>query len=979
MPATFARSKAFRVVAVLALLVGAYALAGFVLAPRLIRSALMHDIPEALGVSPSVGKIRVNPFRMHLEVEDFSLATPGGEQLLGFGRLSVDFEPSSLWRHAYSFAAIAIEAPTVNAIVSADGNLNLLQLRPKAPPAGPPTAVTQATLPSIRIGSFKVSNGSAAYEDRSRPTVFALRLEPIDFDLVNFTTGSEGGEFSFKGSSRLGERVAWHGHVSVQPVASDGELKIDALRAHTIWEYLADRLNFTVGSGTVDLDATYRFSLQDAIELQAAIPSLAIRDLAVRPKDADVDWIDVPSLTLGGASVNLQQRRAQVDSLTLTGLKVTSWMNPDGSINLSKLAQTPPTSPPSQTPPSTPAAAPWSVDLHEIELREANIAMEDRGTSPAAKLSLSPLSLRVVDVSSDPAKPLTISVDTRINESGSLSANGSLTPQPLSADIGLKLAGLDLTAIQPYIARHTSMTLLSGKVSGNAKIRCGPAGPKLRVNADIHVDGLRTIDDALHEDFIRWDRLDISGISLQHDPDRLDIAQIAARKLYARVIVEPDDSLNVKRVLGGPGATAAPMGQGAMPQAAAAIPARQAAAPMPISIRKIALHSSQASFADRSVQPNFSASIQSIEGTVLGLSSKPNARAKVDIHGAVGQFSPVAVSGEVKLAAPLYTDLALSFRNMELSIFNPYSGKFAGYNITKGKLTTELRYKVEGRKLDAQHHIIVDDLQFGDRTASKDAVSLPVKLAVALLKDRNGVIDLNLPVAGTLDDPAFRLAPVLWEVFVNILEKAATAPFALLSSLFGGGHDLQFIDFAPGVAELGAGVSEQGRGIVKALTERPQLKIEVPIGWVRDLDAPALVEAKFLAQVHEAQLGKGGRKGSVRSPPEYAQLDLPAKVDLLTRLYRQDVGGEPHYPPTFGASMSKSELLAAKMDFLSREVHRCIAITDADLDALGQQRATAVQQLLLADTELDPARVFLVANDKAKDEAGKVRLELSLQ
>src|SRR6202035_2380110 len=228
-----------------------------------------------------------------------------------------------------------------------------------------------------------------------------------------------------------------------------------------------------------------------------------------------------------------------------------------------------------------------------------------------------------------------------------------------------------------------------------------------------------------------------------------------------------------------------------------------AAAPMPMAIRKIVFHAGQANFSDLSVQPNFSTGIQSIEGSVIGLSSKANSRAKVDIHGAVDAFSPVDITGEANfLSAALYTDLKMNFRNMELSVFNPYSGKFAGYNITKGKLTTEMHYKVQDRKLDAQHHIIIEQLEFGDKTESKDAVSLPIKLAVALLKDRNGVITLDLPVTGTLDDPTFRLGPIIWKVFVNIVEKAVTAPFALLGSLFGGGPDIQFIDFQPGVGTL---------------------------------------------------------------------------------------------------------------------------------------------------------------------------------
>src|SRR6201996_7148728 len=413
-------------------------------------------------------------------------------------------------------------------------------------------------------------------------------------------------------------------------------------------------------------------------------------------------------------------------------------------------------------------------------------------------------------------------------------------------------------------------------------------------------------------------------MNYQHDPDRLDIDQISARKLYARVIVEPDESINVKRVLAAPGATvvgpsgntgrpvtatAAPAPSPPLPQArkgrkgspkapaatvnAAPVPASSPA--MPMSIKKITLQASEADFADLSVKPNFATGIQKLEGSVLGLSSKEKSRAKVDLHGSIDAFAPVSITGEVNVfSTVLYTDIAMSFKNIELSTFNPYSGKFAGYNISKGKLTTELHYKVEGRKLDAQHHIIVEQLEFGAKTESKDAVSLPVKLAVALLKDRDGVIDLNLPISGTLDDPKFRLGPIIWKVFVNILEKAVTAPFALLGSLFGGGPDLQFVDFQPGAAELDPAAVAKAQSMVKALDARPQLKIEIPIAVVNDLDKLSLVETKFQAQIQEMRSGGGGRKksGAAADAP-FEQLEPGAQLEVLTKVYVKDVGADP--------------------------------------------------------------------------------------
>jgi Domain of Unknown Function (DUF748) len=530
----------------------------------------------------------------------------------------------------------------------------------------------------------------------------------------------------------------------------------------------------------------------------------------------------------------------------------------------------------------------------------------------------------------------------------------------------------------------------------------------LQFSGNIGVANLHTVDNALHEDFINWDRLDIQGLNYQHQPDRLDIDLVTARKLYARIIIEPDESINVKRVLAGPGATvvapsgntgppvaataalasAAPLprkGKNAAPAAAApagatsAASASNAAPPTPMSIKKVVLQASQANFADLSVMPNFATGIQNLEGTVVGLSSKASSRAKVDIHGSVDAFAPVSIKGEVNvLSAALYTDLAMSFRNIELSTFNPYSGKFAGYNISKGKLTTELHYKVNGRKLDAQHHIIVDQLEFGDKTESKDAVSLPVKLAVALLKDREGVIDLNLPVTGSLDDPKFKLAPIIWKVFVNILEKAVTAPFALLGSLFGGGPDLQFIDFEPGAAQLDPVATDKAQTMVKALNARPQLKIEIPIAVVNELDRPRMVEEKFQAQL-QVQAATAARKKSAGAAPGFDQLDVTAQLDMLTQLYTKTLGAEPKFPESIAAIKGKPEITAAKIDFLSRELRERIAISEADLTALGQLRATNLQQALLTGTQIDPQRVFLVANDKAKNQDGRVRLELSVR
>jgi hypothetical protein len=1026
----FIKTKWFRISAVVVLLVVVYALAGFLLVPHLLRNALLEDIPKSLpGIKPAVGEVRFNPFLLQLEVKDFSLADSGGEKLLGFNRFFVDFQVSSLWHRAYTFKNIELGRPFVNAVTARDGQLNLAQLAPKSSAPPKPEPKKDESVPAVRLGSFKVSDGLLTYDDRAHPSDFAARLEPINFELHDFTTGIDGGRFTFTGQSKLNERVEWHGHVSVQPIESDGEFQIDGLQAHTIWEYLEDRLNFLVNSGSIDLNATYKFALRDAVDLQVDVSKIAVANLAVRSRDADVDWVDLPQLLVSNTRVDLAKQTANVDSVTLTGLKIVSWLEADGSINLMKLAAAPaakdaapasaaPAAPQLATSTSTPAvpaagtpaapaaaaAPPWTVSLHEFALRDADISAEDRSTKPAASVHLAPLTLTVADASMDLSKPVHLTVATKINDSGSLNLDGQITPKPLTADLSMKLAGVELAVAQPYIAQRTSMTLLSGALSGDTKVHYGSSKPAIDFSGNLSIAKLHTVDNALHDDFINWDRFDVQGLKYQHDPDRLDIDLVTATKAYARIIIEPDTTLNVSRVLAGPNATVVvpsapgtsggPVTATAQPSAppppaskkaakpaatAASQPAGAGAAPIPMSIKKIALESSEANFSDLSIQPNFTAGIQKLHGSILGLSSKSNARAKIDLHGQVDPYAPVSITGEANVLGPLYADVKLSFHNIELSTFNPYSGKFAGYNISKGKLTTDLQYKVDGRKLDAQHHIVVDQLEFGDKTESKQAVSLPIKLAVSLLKNRDGVIELDLPVNGSLDDPQFKLGPIIWKVFVDLLEKAVTAPFALLGRLFGGGPDLQFIDFEPGAADLDASATAKAQTIIKALNERPQLKIDVPIAVVESIDRPSLLEAQFKTQVQDAQAALAAKKKSVSASAPFEQLDPGTRLDILSQLYQKDFGSDPKYPDAVTSIKAKPDLTAAKIDFLSGELHAHISVSPTDLNNLGQLRAQNLQQVLLKDSQIDPQRVFLVANDKAKAEGDKVRLELSLK
>jgi hypothetical protein len=445
-------------------------------------------------------------------------------------------------------------------------------------------------------------------------------------------------------------------------------------------------------------------------------------------------------------------------------------------------------------------------------------------------------------------------------------------------------------------------------------------------------------------------------------PDALSIGRVMLSAPYARVILAAKGGLNVDNLVRPvPASISASAPATTKPVSARAAASAPAPAPsMPIGITRIDIRDGVLDFSDRSVTPNFSTAIYGLNGSIVGLSSDPASRATVMLDGSVDRYAPVSIQGQVNvLSAAAYTDINMSFSNIELPTFNPYSGKFAGYNIAQGKLSTQLQYHIENRQLDARHHIVVDQLEFGDATQSKQAVPLPVKLAVSLLKDRDGVITLDLPVGGSLDDPQFHVGPVIWKVLVGLLTKIVTAPFAAIGAAFGGGHELSYLDFPAGVATLTPAQLEKLTKLSDALVNRPQLKLDIPLHTQGDDDDEALE-----------------RVGMERALRGLAAPATGKRLAALAALYRAQFQTAPVYPPEITAGADPDADRAA---WLESQLLPQFAPDDAARDALALARARAVQAAVLSNTELKPERVFLVNQVSGGGSPGLVRMELKLE
>jgi uncharacterized protein involved in outer membrane biogenesis len=994
------------ILAVLAGLVGLYAAVGFLLVPRWMRSEVVRMTAEDYGRHLSLGSVRFNPFTWTLELSDLSFPDADGRRMIGFRRLIVALGLSSIPRLAPSFSDIEFEDPRIDAVVRRDGRLNLADLA--KPFAGPSQPASPASRPfKLYIERLSVANGSTTYEDDSRPSPFRVELAPISFGLVNFSTsGSHAGSYHLTATIGQAGRLDWTGTVRARPLSLHGELALDALSARTVGEYLGPVLPAQVSRGSLALRGSFTIegarggAAAPGIRMSIDVPQAQVSGLGIRPWRTPADYVQVGRFALASTHIDLARHSIRVGQITLAGAQIRGWLSRSGKLNLLQLlggesgpagnaAAAPQAAPPGARPaaaPVPPHGAPWRIAAPDIRIASSRLSLQDRRVRPAAQLTLSAVAGRITGYDSAPRSTLALSLHAEVNGRGELGLTGRGTLQPAALSATLSLRRIDLRALQPYLNEYATITLRRGVLDSQIAVERRADG-SLSAAGRIDVLDLRTLDDS-RRDFVRWQGLHVVGLRYLSSPASLRIERIVAVAPYARVIIGPHRTLNVSEALhprvplpttaaqSGPPAPAAASGR--------APSAGSTSAAMPIAIGLVRIANGTADYADLSIQPHFATGIQDLHGAIRGLSSAAGSRARLELRGKVDRSGPVTISGVVNLlAARTYADVRMSFRGLELTRVTPYAVRFAGYRIASGTLDANLHYKVDHGRLDANHRLVINQLQLGERVASPHAVNLPLRLAVALLKDRNGVIRLGLPVTGSLDNPQFSLGPLIGKALLRVLQKAVTAPFAMLGRLFGGGADVNRIGFAPGSAALTASAHTQVAALAKALAQRPQLQLQVPATFAPDVDRAALAKRQLrdelLTLARTGALGPGpGRAGhggsALPAGPEVLELPV-AHLRLLRAAFSRTFG--PNAPLPVAARKAppfEPAIHALQAALLSR-----MRITDAQLQGLGERRAQAIRAALLGAGSLDPGRIGISAAAPQAAVGGQAVLKLGLK
>jgi len=901
-----------------------------------------------------------------LDVEDDT-----GRPLLKLPLLDIDIASSDLLSNRLSVRRILLQSLAVHVRRDSHGALQLQSLlvnEPAKTDAKPSKNIKddkngKASPWLIEVSDLELAGARISFADASNARPFQTTVDPLTISVRGFTTApGKSAKLALAATTDAGERLTVDGNLSVDPFRFDGTLSVQHLSLPRFAPYYAAQILFDVRQGTLDLSIPARVAMKGK-ELELTIAGLRteLRDLQLRRHGDHDDFLRLPVLAIRDTSFDLGRRDLVLGDISTADARIRiERAGPEQPWSLATLLPAPTPVPkaadsaPSAPDPSHKDEA-FTVTVHKLDLKGWSVRLEDRAPRAAAISTLDRLALRVEDLSTVRGKQGRVNLQARLNQGGTINVAGTLGLLPLQANAHVQLKTIPVVPFQPYFQDSVALLLTGGQVGvdGRVILTSTSKGPAVTYKGDVSAGDFVAVARDGAEELARLGGLRVSGIDLTSEPFKLTVSEIALSNYAANVVITPEHAVNLASIAPHDGKPAgkAEADKGAAPPNTSA----KAATPVPASpvvrVGAVVLSDGTINLEDRSVRPAFATSLNHFGGRVAGLSFDESERATVNLTGNLGN-GPLEISGRINpLAKRPFIDLVFKLSDVDLSATTPYSGRYAGYAVEKGQLYLDLKYVIDARKLDAHNSVKISQFTFGQAVESKDATHLPVRLAVSLLKDRHGVIQLDVPVSGSLDDPKFSIWGVVLTVVKNLLVKAATSPFALIGSLFGGGDELAWVEFEPGHSEIPAAARSKVDTLAKALYERPGLHLDIEghaaptqdLEVLRQLELRRKVTAEKLKEVVAA----GGDANTITnvSDAEYPKyLKLAYRADGKITKPKNALGMVKDIPP---AEMERL-LLGA------------IVVSQDDLRLLARKRAQVVREQILHARKIETERIFVV-------------------
>jgi hypothetical protein len=862
-----------------------YTVVGFFVVPAVVKSQMLKRLPALTKRQVAIERVKFNPYVLSLTIEGFSLKETNGDVFSSFGRLYVNFQLSSIFKGAWVFDEISLQDPFAQLIYFKDGTFNFANLGGSTSPAPPPQKPQSP--PPLIVYHLRVTNGAVAFTDLTRKENFNIRYQPINVNLTDFTTlRDKSSPYRIAATGDSGESFGWAGDITVNPLSSSGTFQIGGLKLNKYQPYSHEYALFEIVDGQLDVSMDYHYdSATNALNLEISNAAITLSRFQLKTPDTGEEVLSIPTLSIQPVEASMARRTAKIGHVKSSGGSVLVRQNHDGTINfLSNLIPQPKSAAPTNSVPA--AGPPWTVKVDEIAFDNYAIKAEDKVPPKPAVFKINQLGFNLKNVSNLSNAPISLALSLRLQDTGLIGVDGAITLFPPSADAAIGVTNLDLRMVQPYLDQQLRMAVAHGalNVHGHARYAVpGPDAPLLNFAGDVSVNNFAVTDEVLFNDMATWDALDVTGINANICPFKLKVDRIKVSGSSTTVIVLPDHRFNFLTILPEKKTQAAPV---------EASSARTTNYTLPdLTLGEFDFENASLHFADRSIEPNCTFDIQESSGSFKDMSSSVQTPSALEVKGKVDQFSPFSIVGNINpMPDKLALDIAIVFTNATLTAFSPYTEKYVGRPLQKGKLSLGLHYDIKQKALNATNDVFIDQLTLGAKNGSTNATKLPVKLAIALLKDRHGRILLDVPVHGRIDDPKFKIWPIIRGVVENLIVKAATAPFALLGSMFGAGPELSFVAFNPGQADIPQTETNKVNTLAKALYERPELTLEINGSVDTTNDRPVMVRAKFERQIKALYIKEMSDAGKPVVAAEELKLEPADYQRLVVQAYTNTFG-----------------------------------------------------------------------------------------
>ncbi len=969
-----------------------YALLGFFLAPWLIKNTATNAVRDNLGTELSLQKVAVNPFVMSLRIDGLELDEPSGDPFVTIERIFINFQLSSLFRWALTFREFYIVSPNVRLARTADGEFNFafLTQQETGSSAAETEAESDAGPPRLFIQDFAITDSVVDWQDGVPPEPVSTRFGPINIAISELNTlPDRAGLQDVVITTESQGTLSWNGSLELNPLRSAGSASIKGSHFPLLSAYLKHEIGFDVDEGSVDVELEYRVDTLPDGTLEASVRNfeMSVNDLLVRTFNEalggagdDREVFRLPLARLWGGEFRWPDKIATASGFSIDDGVVTLFRDSDGALNVMPTAggDDEPEGDEPATDEVAPAGDPWQLSLAQFSINRLALSLEDQSVDPAASVGWRSLDVDIRDISNEPSAAFPTTARLEALDGGSISVDGQLTvlPQP-SFDFDLLVEALEFGTADPYIKSLVDIKLESGALNVDAKLRSSADEP-LGISGDFEIIDFLLTESDQDSRLGSWSSLKAENLVYSATGNTLEISELQFTEPYGDILIAEDGSINLGRVRKGDDAES-----GAEPTSEEADTEQASEEPVTaVTIGRVVVSDAAADFADRSLPLPFSAKIAALNGEISTIATTSSEPSTVKMEGNVDEFGQVQISGTVTPLDPvLNTNLRVAFENVDMPKFSAYSIPFAGQEIASGRLDLDLGYTISDGALVGENNVVLRDFELGDKVEHPGAMSLPLGLAVALLKDANGRIDLDVPVRGDINDPEFKYGAVVRKAIVNLLTKIVTAPFALLGKLVGAEADeLENLLFEPGRTDLSPPEMEKAGKIAEALGLRPQLALQIGGVYAPDSDTAAL-KADRVDQMIEERIAAAKDDEAM-----YAEQRLETVEQLLTEsLTDADPGAileEERAAHTGLTDDGKEQFDAlAYTEALRNRLIELQVVAEAELVSLGTARVENVRQAILdSNAELD-SRIVVdeAAAVDAEDERIRMKLRLSPQ